>query len=225
MVPLPVQAQFLAREVITFHDSRLGHTTSIRTHHLRHLSILIAQLWPTVNPANGTQRQHTTNATTILEHDTIPVALRGIHDGTLCQIREATEVRLQHSILLPGAIQVLGAIAHLTTMTARGIDMRDKQSIISTIVLDDTCTLQQSTLIGLTLEIMTQRTFHNTFQVACQLTHLACSEENIWCAILVKEQGGIMKMAQTGMDSPRTLRLLCRKDIRVAHRAWLIGSQ
>ena len=72
---------------------------------------------------------------------------------------------------------------------------------------------------------MTEATLDDTLQIACQLTHLTGSEEHVGCAVVIEEQGGIVKMAQTGMDSPRTFGLRSREDIGIAHRTLLIRSQ
>ena len=103
--------------------------------------------------------------------------------------------------------------------------MRDELCIVHTIVLDNTRALQQTTLIGLTLEIVTETTLDDTLQITRQLTHLSCSEEHIGCAIVIEEQSGIVEMAQTGVDGPGALSLRSCKDIGIAHRSLLIGSQ
>ena len=64
-------------------------------------------------------------------------------------------------------------------------------------MLDDTGTFEQSRLIGLSLEVMAQTAFDYSFQVASQLTHLACSEKHIGGAIIVEEEGGIVEVTQT----------------------------
>ena len=110
-------------------------------------------------------------------------------------------------------------------MTARGIDMRDQLGIVHTIVLDNAGALQQTTLISLTLEIVTEATLDDTLQITRELTHLTCSEEHIGCAIVIEEQSGIVEMAQTGVDGPRAFGLRSREDIGIAHRSLLIGSQ
>ena len=143
----------------------------------------------------------------------------------MCQIGEASEVALKDDVLLPGAVEVLGTVAHLTAMTARGIDMADKLCVIGAVVLDDTRALQQATLVGLALEVMTQATLDNTFQVAGELAHLASAEEHVGRAVVIEEQGGIVEVAQTGVDGPRSFSLRSGKDIGIAHGSLLVGSQ
>ena len=197
----------------------------VGTHHIRHLAIFVAQLWPTVNPTDRRQRQHTPYATTILEHDTIPVAFLSINDRSLCQIGETTEITLQNGILLPRTLQVLCAVTHLAAMTPRGKHMADEQGIICTIMLDDARTLKETALVGFTLEIMAVTAFYDTLQIACQLTHLACTEEDVGRTIVIEEQGSIVEMTQTRVDSPGTFSLISSKDIGIAHSAGLVGSQ
>ena len=103
--------------------------------------------------------------------------------------------------------------------------MRDELCIVHAIVLDDTRSLQQTSLIGLTLEIVTETTLDDTFQITRQLTHLSCSEEHIRRTVVIEEQRRIVEMAQTGVDGPGTLSLGSRKDIGVSHATCLVGSQ
>ena len=103
--------------------------------------------------------------------------------------------------------------------------MRDELCIVHAIVLDDTRALQQTSLIGLTLEIVTETTLHDTLQITRQLAHLSCSEEYVWRTVVIEEQRRIVEMTQTGMDGPRALGLGSREDIGIAHRTRLVGSQ
>ena len=54
----------------------LRFATDERTDMVRHATILVAQHGPTIYPATGRERQHTTYAATVLEHHTIPVTVR-----------------------------------------------------------------------------------------------------------------------------------------------------
>ena len=91
-------------------------------------------------------------------------------------------------------------------------------------MLDDTGTLQQATLVGLTLEVMAETTLDDALQVARQLTHLTRSEEYVGCAVVIEEQRGVMEVAQTGVDSPRALGLRGGEDVGLAHRTALVGG-
>ena len=221
VVPLPVQAQLRCVKCIGAYDTAnivfIGINCSVGTQGGGHLTILVAQLRPPVNPADRRDGEHTAHAVTVLEHDAVPVALLGIDDGALCQIAKAAEVRLQDSILLPCAIQVLRAVAHLAAMTARCIDMRYELCVVSAVVLDDTCAFQQSALVGLALEVVTQRALDNAFQVACQLAHLARAEEDIRCAVVIEEQRGIVEVTQTRVNGPRSFGLRRCEYIGIAH--------
>ena len=221
VVPLPVQAQLRGVECVGAYNTAnivfIGINRSVGTQGSRHLTILVAQLGPSVNPADRRDGEHAAHAVAVLEHDAVPVALLGIDDGALCQIAKSAEVRLQNSVLLPGAVQVLRAVAHLAAMTAGRIDMRYELCVVSAVVLDDTCALQQSALVGLTLEVVTQRALDDAFQVACQLAHLACTEEDIRCAVVVEEQRGIVEVTQARVNGPRTFGLRCGEYIGIAH--------
>ena len=229
MVPLPVQAELLSREVIGQDYScsiiLVGGEVPIGTHSRRHFTVLVAQHGPAVNPADGRDGEHTAHTATVLEHDAVPVALLGVDDSTLSQIREATELTLQDDVLLPRAVQVLCAVAHLTAMLAGAVRLADELGIVSSVVLHDAGSLQQAALIGLTLEVVAQRTFDDTLQVACQLAHLARSEEHVGRAVVVEEQRSVVEVAQTRVDGPRAFSLLGGEDVCVAHLAGLVGSQ
>ena len=110
-------------------------------------------------------------------------------------------------------------------MTAGSIDMADEQGIVGAAMLDDTGALQQAALVGLTLEVMAVTTLDDALQVARQLTHLTRSEEHVGCAVVIEEQGGIVEVAQTGVDGPRSFSLRSGKDIGIAHGSLLVGSQ
>ena len=110
-------------------------------------------------------------------------------------------------------------------MTARGIDVADELGVVGALMLDDAGAFQQTALVGLTLEVVAQAALNDTLQVACKLTHLARSEEHVGRAVVVEEQGGVMEVAQTRVDGPRSFSLRSGENIGVAHRTGLVGSQ
>ena len=138
---------------------------------------------------------------------------------------ETTEITLQNNVLLPLAVQVFGAVAHLTPVQPTAIGLTDEHSIIGAAMLDDAGTFQQSGLFFFTLEIVAQATLDNSFQIGCQLAHLARSKENVRRAVVIEEQGGIVEMAHTCMDGPWSLGFRCGKYIGVAHSALFIRGQ
>ena len=92
MVPLPVQTEFGIREVIALHDGHLGLPTLVGQHRCGHLTVHIAKHRPSVDPTTGHHGKHTAHAPTILEDNTIPVAVRRIDDGALSLVGESSEL-------------------------------------------------------------------------------------------------------------------------------------
>ena len=85
-------------------------------------------------------------------------------------------------------MDIVGPIAHLTTVLARGIDMRDHQQIVFTIVLDDTTTLQQTPFVLLALEDMHIGTLDHVGEVGLQFHQFACTIDDIHTTIVIEEQ-------------------------------------
>ena len=91
------------------------------------------------------------------------------------------------------------------------------QQIILAIDLYHTGAFEQSSLIHIFfLEKLVMGTFHDMFQILCQLHHFSCSVENVWCAISVEKERGIMKMRKTTNERPGAGSLQSRHDIGFA---------
>ena len=121
MVPLPVQSELGGVKIIAVHDRGLGLAALQRTDGIGHLAVLIAQHRPAIDPATGHQGEHTTHTAAILENDAIPVTVLGIDDGSLSLVRETAKLTLKDHLLLPGAMNIIGTVAHLAAMLAWGI--------------------------------------------------------------------------------------------------------
>ena len=157
------------------------------THPFRYAALLVAQHGPAVNPAAGRQRQYTAYAATVLEHDTIPVAIGRVDDGALSQMRESAKVRLQDDLFLVRSTDVVGTVAHLTAMTSRRIDVGNHQEVVASVVFNHARALQQSTLVGLALEELVVRPLDDVGEVGLQFHHFARAIDDIDAVVVVEE--------------------------------------
>ena len=92
-------------------------------------------------------------------------------------------------------------------------------------MFDDTRTLQQACLIGLTLEDTLVGALYDITQILLQLHHLTCAIDDINAIIVIKEQRAIVEMTHARDNGPRSFSLWSREDISIAHRTLLVGSQ
>ena len=197
MVPLPVQTEFGIREIITLHDGCLGFATLQRTHGQRHLSVLVTNQRPPVNPTTGRECKHSAYTTAILEDDTIPVAVLRIHNRTLSYIAKGTELTLQDDVLLVRTVNIVCTVAYLSTMPSRTVGLRDHHQVVLPVMLDHTRALQESVLISLTLEDMLVGAFNDIREIGFQLHHLARAIDHIHPVVIVEEQGAVVEMAHS----------------------------
>ena len=132
-----METELRRREIVGLDDARRGFTTLQGTHGVGHLPVLIAQHGPTVDPATRHDGEHTAHTTAVLEDDAVPIAILCVDDGTLSLVAEATKLALENDLLFPRTMDVVGTIAHLTTVLAGGVDVGDHEQIILAVVLDD----------------------------------------------------------------------------------------
>ena len=226
VVPLPLQAEFLIGKIVTADNMFLGLAVDQCTDTGGHQAFLVAQHRPSVNPPAGHQHRHTAYAPTVLEDDAVPVAILTIYDGALSHMGESTKGTLQDDALLVRAADIVGTIAHLTTVTAGNAPhLRNHQQVVVTLVLQHPAAFQDSRLVSLALEQLMVRTLDDIRQVGLQLHHLAGAVDDIHAVVVIEEQGAVVEMAHARQEGPLALCLLGSEDIGVAHRSCLVGSQ
>ena len=92
-------------------------------------------------------------------------------------------------------------------------------------MLDHAAAFQQPRLVGFTLEDLLMSALNDIAQVRLQFHHLASAINDINTVVVIKEQGAVVEVAHTGNLFPRSLCLLSREDVGVAHRPLLVGSK
>ena len=88
------QPQLGAAEVIALHDGCLWFIPFQGEHRFRYFALDIAQHRPSVDPSAGHECKHATYTTAILKDDAVPVAVIGVNDSPLSDVRKTAEVRL-----------------------------------------------------------------------------------------------------------------------------------
>ena len=136
VVPLPLQAKAVAGEIVAHDDARRGFAVQHRAHHVGHASLLVAQHWPSVDPAAGHQREQTPHTAPVLEDDAIPVAVLRVDDGALSDVALTGEVALEDDLFLIGTMNVVGPVAHLAAMAPWGVGVRNHEQVVLAVVLD-----------------------------------------------------------------------------------------
>ena len=91
-------------------------------------------------------------------------------------------------------MDIVGAVAHLTTVATRGIDVGNHQQVVATIVLNHTRALKESGLIGLALEELCMRALDYIREVGLELHHLASTIDNIYTIVVVEEERTVVEV-------------------------------
>ena len=214
MVPLPLQFQFILREIVAIHES-LAIVAQHRLLHLgRNISLLIGQHRPSVLPGTWLQREHSAHTTTVLEYDAIPVAILIIYNRTLSYAIESGKLRFQNHLLFVRALNVICTITNLTTRMS--LWPRNHQEIILAVVLDHAGAFEQTRFISITLKEFTMAARHHFRQVGIQQHHLSRSINHVCFIVVIEEESGIMEMLQTAVDSPFAFDIIGCTDISLS---------
>ena len=214
MVPLPLQFQFILREIIAIHES-LAVVAQHRLLHLgRNIALLICQHWPSVLPGTWLQREHSAHTTTVLEYDAIPVAILIIYNRTLSHAVESGKLRLQNHLFFVRTRYLICTITNLTTRVS--LWPRYHQKIILAVVLDHAGTFEQTRFISITLKEFTMAARYHFRKVCIQLHHLSRSINHVCLIVVIEEESGIMEMLQTAVDSPLALDIIGGADISLS---------
>ena len=84
-------------------------------------------------------------------------------------------------------MDVVGSVAYLPAVLARGIDMGYHQQVVLAVMLDHTTSLQQSALILLPLEDVLVSTLDDIRQVGFQFHQLSGAIDDIYPVIVIEE--------------------------------------
>ena len=110
--------------------------------------------------------------------------------------------------------------------------MRNHQQIVLAVVLDHTGALEQSFLILLALEDLHVGALDDIREVGLEFHQLSRTVDDIdaprrlvLTIVFIEEQGAVVEVSHPRHNRPRSLSLLCREDVGVAHRPLLVGSQ
>ena len=122
-------------------------------------------------------------------------------------------------------MDVVGPVAHLTTMAPWGIDVGDHQQVVLATVLDHAGALEQSCLVGLALEDLLVGAFDDIGEIGLQFHHLARAIDDVHTVVVVEEERAVMEVAHAGDNLPRAFSLIGGEDIGIAHGTLLVGSQ
>ena len=224
MVPLPLHCQGGSREVIARHCGIAFQIVSARGHGLGHLSILVAQYGPSVNPPAGHQHRHASHASAVLEKDTVPSAFAVVHDGSLCHpAAKSAKGALKDYLFLIRAVNAVCAVAHLSAYASRG--PRNHQQIVLASVLDHAAAFQEASFCGVALECLSPAAGHHALHVGRQFYDVSRAVADIDAAVIVKEECGIVEVGQARVDCPRSLGLFCRHDVGVGVHVVVCGEE
>ena len=114
MVPLPPQAELLAAEVVAYCEGLALLTLYRLLHDFRNFSVLVAEHRPSVDPCTWHEHRDTADSSSVLEYESIPVALRIVEDGSLgYSVCEASERSLEDHLLLVWTLDLVSSVAYL----------------------------------------------------------------------------------------------------------------
>ncbi|OPZ94873.1 MAG: hypothetical protein BWY72_02289 [Bacteroidetes bacterium ADurb.Bin416] len=169
-----------------------------------YVAVFITEHGPTVFPTYRHEQRHPAHAVSVLKDEAVPVALGIVDDAALTAVGEAGKVVFQNDFFLVGTGNLIGSVADLSTGLVAGPG--DHQQVILALVLDDLTAFQQAVLLGIPFK--QHRIYTTRFdirEVALQFPELTGAVKHVYASVVVKKQGGIVKMLGAGNQFPSSI--------------------
>ena len=151
--------------------------------------------------------RHAAHASSVLEEHSIPVALRVIEYCSLGHsVFKASERSLEDDLLLVRTFDIVSAVAYLSADSASWPG--NHQQIVPAVFLDHAASLEKIILLTVTLEkFRVKASVQYACKVRLELSYLPCAVNHVCLAVIIKEEGCIVKMRYHGMELPFSARV------------------